>query len=386
MLRSQRYRLRLISNESEIACVKVVNDSFMNVNRCSFLCFLILFTLPMDVLSQQSRTTTADGNFNDPNVWSPIGVPTNGENLNINHNLVMTSDIYYTAGQIYLGSGGTLTDNGNHAFWVGSGGTLYMNGGTLSCHLLRFSPNTTAHLYASYFNVDTLWNQETTIGGTIHINANYFLNDTAAHWWGSGILNITDSLVNRGIFENGNTLNVGSLYNEGIFNNAFSVQVSNNLYNCNNQGGNAIIDNDLLICVEGDLLNCAGNTLDGNGEFFTGGTFTNNGDVTGNLELLSPSGVLAVPGTLGTGVTVGVGACSSSLEEASLHQMDIHPNPTDSDIQLSVSGVGYQLFNPLGQLVRSGTIENSRISLTDLESGIYSLVIEGYQVRRVVKR
>ena len=61
---------------------------------------LLLVTLLPLISFSQTKTTIANGDFYNPIVWDCFCLPASGDNLIINHDLIMYTDIYYTAGQI----------------------------------------------------------------------------------------------------------------------------------------------------------------------------------------------------------------------------------------------------------------------------------------------
>ncbi|MDG1332175.1 MAG: hypothetical protein P8P74_07585 [Crocinitomicaceae bacterium] len=253
----------------------------------------------------------SDGNFTDPSIWNPPGVPTNGAELHINHDVVLNTNIIFNSGELYLGPGGTQTEDGNdRTIWCQSGETLYMNGGTIDCHLLRISEGASTHFYASYFNVDTFWNEKDAVVCPVRINANYLLNDTSAWLICNGINNTVDSIVNLGKLEIGNITTVNTIYNEGELINHFSLVVTEDFHNCNGQGSIAELNNYLSIYVEGDFTNCSDGLINGNGDIYTAVTFLNDGNIIDDQEILSPSGMISGSGNVDSTVFVGVGNCS----------------------------------------------------------------------------
>ena len=72
---------------------------------------LLCSALVFGVYAQTARTSTASGDFLNPLNWSPIGVPASGDQLTINHNMILTTGIYYTAGTITISPGASLMED-----------------------------------------------------------------------------------------------------------------------------------------------------------------------------------------------------------------------------------------------------------------------------------
>ncbi len=81
-------------------------------------------------------------------------------------------------------------------------------------------------------------------------------------------------------------------------------------------------------------------------------------------------------------------ALSNKITEDNKKSFSVYPNPGSEELFLN--GIDenefYQLFDITGQQVLNGILNNSSISISDLQSGIYFLEIEGYQTQRIVKK
>ncbi|MDX2361373.1 MAG: T9SS type A sorting domain-containing protein [Crocinitomicaceae bacterium] len=362
---------------------------------------LICLLLPIFGFSQ-TRTSTMDGDFFNPLIWNPLGLPTSGETIIINHNVVLNTAVYYTSGSITINAGGSLIEDAvDRTFWADGTGSV-VNHGTFTTHLLALSPGASFTNDGDFINIDSLWNQGT-ITNTGTATLFDIWNDLTGTFTNSGNLTNADSLLNQGVLINNGSATVydilndqlasftnngmfditNNMNNQGYVNNQAGIRIENDFSNCNTQSMDAMFINDGRFCVSNDMINCQGDTLTGSGSYYIGGFSSNFGVFDGTHFFYTSSGTVGIPGNIQPGVTLAVGSCNLTIDE--LQQgYSVYPNPVSSLLHLSVSDIGYELYDISGKLVKAGEVENYTINLNDLNAGTYMLKVdEG--VKRIIK-
>ena len=220
---------------------------------------LFTFIIPFLSFGQTTRVTTMDGDFYNPLIWSPVGLPTSGDMLTINHTVNMNLDIYYTAGQILISSSGSLIQDATpRSMWI-NGGSL-VNNGTYSSHLLWVSGGGTITNTGSLNNIDSLLAQGAVTNSGI-ASINDFWIAVGGSMDNSGTLTNTDSMFVQGPFVNSGFANIydlavdematldnsyiltvtNNMHNQGQINNTWSIDVANDFSNCNTQNFDGVI-------------------------------------------------------------------------------------------------------------------------------------------------
>lgn len=366
---------------------------------------LLLIALLLPVLSfAQTRTSTMDGDFYNPLIWTPIGLPVSGESVVINHSVTMNLDIYYTAGSITINAGGSLIEDAtDRSFWADGTGSV-VNHGTFTSHLLALSPGASFTNSGDFLNIDSLWNQGTVVNtGTATLFD--FWNDHTGTFTNDGVLANSDSLLNQGVFVNNGTANIydflndelatfnnnsnvnitNNMNNQGYSNNQAGITLSNDFSNCNTQSMDAMFINDGWFCIANDFLNCAGDTLKGSGNYYIGGLSSNLGVFDGTHTFYTSSGNLNIPGNIQPGVTLTAGSCNLTLTENE-KSFSIYPNPVKEKLTISIKASTYDLFDLTGKKIATGTVDNNTIDMQDVNSGVYILKLDGVASKRIVKQ
>ena len=305
----------------------------------------------------QTQTTTASGNFYNPLNWDCLCVPANGDSLVINHAMIMTASIYYTAGQIKINFGGSLMEDGtNRDVWV-AGGSL-INNGVFDCYRLYISAGSFVNTGTSVY-FDSLWNQGSISNQGI-ITAFDLLNDqTGSFNNGTGAKLVLDhDFMNQGYF-----------FNNGI------IDVSNDFSNCNIQTMDALFYNHGTFCIGADMINCIDDTLSGTGEYFIGGSSANAGVFDGSFTFNTPSGTVGVPGNIQPGVTIGNQPCFLSVVENEL-SLNLFPNPANNLLNITASNFNYKIIDLSGKIIQSDSNVSNQINIESLNVGIYFIEIK----------
>ena len=367
---------------------------------------LLALITPLFSFGQTTRTTTANGDFYNPLTWSPVGLPASGDSLIINHAVVMNTDIYYAAGRITINASGSLMEDAtDRSFWADGTGSV-VNSGTFTTHLLAISPAASFTNNGDFINIDSLWNQGTVTNSPGGYATLYdFWNDQTGVFVNSGVLSNADSLLNQGSFTNNTSATVNALLNDQMgdfknnghleilndmnnqgpaLNNA-SMVIYNDFSNCNIQTMDAIFTNNGRLCIANDFINCVDDTLTGTGSYYIGGSSSNFGVFDGTHTFYTPSGTIGVPGNIQPGVTVASGNCNLGLDPVEM-QYEVYPNPTSADLNITITGVEYQLYDITGKIVSKGLVKNHTIEMHDLNKGIYLLKVDGQSTKRIVKQ
>lgn len=300
------------------------------ITRFSFILFLFAATS----VHAQTRTSIANGNWNNPAIWSPAGVPQLTDAvIIINNQVTFTQNIMHGSTEFRINAGASLVSTGQDTL-------------TLGCDLA-------------------------VING--YLQANVIISST------------NDSTVNSG------TITAGELLQSGTFINNTSGQIclfvgfftSDNLVN----NGSVLTDN---------WVNSA--QAAGSGKYCIGASFVNSGAITGNGDICdaTPAGANDINvGLIAPSITnCAVGPCAvcgpppnSVYELVSLNNgITASPNPMNEQTVISITGVIepgtlLELYSVQGKLLRSVNILANTVTIerNGLEAGVYlyRLVVNG---------
>lgn len=371
----------------------------------NILLLLVMIT-SLQINAQTVRTSIANGDFFNPAIWSPFGIPTNGDSLRINHAVTLSSDIYYSAGQIRINNSGSLVQDAmQRSVWADGGSIL--NYGTYSTHVLYASGSGFVTNYGSITGVDSLL-ISTDFGNHGTASIGDFLILPTGKFLNAGSMNNADSMLVQGIFENWGSASIydlafdymSTLTNNGMitvthnmhnqsddFYNNMVIDVALDFSNCNTQTGFAALHNNGVICFGNDFINCDQDTITGNGVYHVGGLSTNLGVFAGTMTFNTPSGGLTLnTGTIGPNVTFGNASCTATVDESEA-LLSAYPNPTSGVIVTNLPEVEVSVVDVSGKLVKSvRTSTNGSLDLSDCKEGIYFLQSEGYSTARILKK
>lgn len=308
--------------------------------------------------SSQVYTTIGSGNFFNPLLWDCTCVPSNGDTLVVNHDMILSTSIYYNSGKITIGFEGSLTEDGSDRdVWV-DGGTLH-NFGVFDCYRLYISNDGDFYNAGTSVYFDSLWNQAS-ISNTGIITAYDFLNDQTGSF--------NNATSGELILEN-NFMNQGYFFNNGL------IHTGNDFSNCNIQTMDAMFYNHGFFCIAQDFSNCLDDTLAGTGSYYVGNSSSNFGVFDGNFNFYTPTGGIGFnSGTIDLDVNFASGYCAMGIEETQ-NDFSIYPNPTSDAIFFSNAIQGFILTDISGRQILSGNEEISEISIADLSAGTYVLQI-----------
>ncbi len=379
-------------------------------------------------------TSTASGNWSSPTIWSPVGIPQPGDNVTINHDVVMDDTYTYMgywtvdAGSITIGAGGSFVQGTNViGILIQNGGTI-TNNGTFTFDQLglyggTFTNHNTANFDQLIYNLATIDNY-----GTIQLVDSFYTSGTFTNYV-NGVITC-DSIMNDGTFTNHGTvtatdfLNDSNYTNTGTFNftrfyNAYyfdntnqmtgSVDATNAGYWHNFTGATIDLANNF---TNGDSSTALVAVFVNDGTFNIGDSWTNQdttrgsstgafyiqngtynqGVMTGDFLFCDQSPTTAIPpiidyniGTIGPNITY----CSVNIESNnSDNRFSIYPNPAKAYVMVDGKDITKaELFDISGRLVitMSPNSDNFKINLKDQNQGIYFLKLYSNSESKVVK-
>ena len=221
-----------------------------------------------------AKTSKANGNWNDPDIWDPTGVPAAGDDVSIAHNV--TVDNNFTCNNIDIQAGGTLNISGTNKLTVTGN---WENNGifTANSSTLIFEGTANVEIRGSSMTsfYDLTFNKTGGLATTVEFKAAQTVSCTHTLLMTSGLLKLTSGTVTldcnnfeiakpSGIWIDGATLNNKfSITNKGL------IKVSSGTANFGTISGNYVhtqFDGAFQVAggnvfIAGRLRNSAGGTL-----------------------------------------------------------------------------------------------------------------------------
>ncbi len=167
------------------------------------LLLLLVFLLGSTVASSQvTRISVANGNWNNPAIWSPAGVPTlTDDSIIINTDVTFSQHIIDGQSMFRVNAGASLIDTGNDTATLG-GDRLVVNG---------------------YFSVSTLvigMVDSATVGGTLHVTSEAsqsgtFIVQPGGQFCVGQQLTTSDDFINNGSVSTTNWFNGATVTGNG---------------------------------------------------------------------------------------------------------------------------------------------------------------------------
>ncbi|MCA6363718.1 MAG: T9SS type A sorting domain-containing protein [Bacteroidetes bacterium] len=272
-----------------------------------------------------TRTSIANGNWNNPSIWSPTGVP------------LPTDDIIIINSQVSFNQN---IAHANQEFRVNQGASLISSGQdtiTLGCQFVRIDGY--VQTAVAFFSAsDSVANYGTIVAIELQ-QAGTFINNT------SGVLCVT-----TGIFTSDQMINNGSIACDSWLNSG---------------------------------------TASGSGKYCITGIFINSASITGNGDICdaSPSGLGdmnlgTIAGTITNCQTTPCAACTqpNSIQENSIDNslITLSPNPVNGRATITLNGdlvndAVIEIVSVHGQLIKSVpvTATQTELSTFEMEAGIY---------------
>jgi hypothetical protein len=387
--------------------------------------FLLGLLAPVSLLAQ-TRTSVADGNATNPFTWDCTCIPLPGNNIVINHDVILDSDFAYTSGSVTINASGSLTGTTTDRIFGLSGGT-FTNNGTFNIYNLfhaggTFTNNgtiTVTNGFAIGGTANTQNNNTLTINDSLLVDISATLTNPASTYAKysaiAGTLNNTGAFSGTDLWSSGTLNNNGiyidivNLYTSGLVNNGCMLDISNDFWNSENVvnshqvvigndmwngdtiSGTATFTNNGTISVGHDLNNSE--TLNGSGSYCIAGTSSNVGDVNGTLFICDQTGNDFDNnfGTIaGTVTYCSTGSCILGTTEQDNGISRVYPNPVSNrlNIEMSTSGLyTITLFNGMGQQVSQQNFTGNRVSidLGNMAAGMYVYSIQGAGIKALGK-
>lgn len=179
--------------------------------------FSILFLTNMNALGQ-SKVTVMNGDWDDPQIWSPVGVPgMNEDTVVVNHEVSLNQDTGTGINHFWIASNGML--NGSVAF--GLGGSIVVDG-EVHVNVLTIG-NGDYSINNNLIDVEELYastnpsneNNGSIFGGTVIVDEDFFNSSEASITVDTLIVNA--EMSNMGMVHAVNMLNSGELNGDGSF-------------------------------------------------------------------------------------------------------------------------------------------------------------------------
>ncbi len=303
---------------------------------------------------QITMTSIAAGDFYSPATWDCICFPADGDTVIINHAVTMSFGIPYTAGQIQINASGSLTNSTDLDIYI-NGGT-FINAGIVSVGEFLLDSGYVNNSGTMTF--DSLLTRDN-VDNTGDITAYDFAHDQYATFTSDGDITITNNFNNEGDF-----------FLNGL------LEISNDASNCNIQTSNALMQIEGIMCIGNDFINCGTDTLRsaGTGALYIGGFSTNAGEVQGSLTVNDAGGGFDLnTGTIAGTVTMATALCGLGMDESSLSDWTIYPNPAVNSINSSIPDVDYFIYDLTGKMLAASHSQSGLIDIGFLSDGLYAL-------------
>jgi hypothetical protein len=78
-----------------------------------------------------------------------------------------------------------------------------------------------------------------------------------------------------------------------------------------------------------------------------------------------------------------------SITESNLEKIKIAPNPFENFLNINVNAaesLNYSILDISGKTVIAGVLNTNQLDLSQLESGMYLLIVEGYKIEKIIKK
>ena len=400
-----------------------------------YFLLLGLFLMSGITVSAATYTSTGNGNWSTPTIWSPMGVPQPSDDVIINTDVVM--DDAYTVSGYWSVDGGSITINAGGSFVQGTNvvGIAIQNGGTITnygtfsfdqigIYQGEFDNQATANFYQLIYNLDIIKNW-----GTIQQVDSFYTSGSVTNYANSTIL--SDSIQNDGVFTNDGTVTVTEFLNDSVFSNTDTFNF-NRFYNAgtfentgqvnstldatnagywhNAQGAqidldnnftngdsslsthNAVFENDGVFNIGDSWTNLDTTKGSATGAFYIQNGTYNQGVMTGNFLFCDQSPTTTIEpiidyntGTIDSNITY----CAVNIEsENGLSNISVFPNPAHNEFYVTGKNIRKaELFDIGGRKIisRQATNNKIRVDVKNQSNGIYFLRISSSDENLVKK-
>jgi hypothetical protein len=390
------------------------------IMKTKIFTFILSAMLSLSIAQSQTITSVTNGDFLTPSTWNCGCVPSPGDNIIINHHVVLNTNWGYSSGSLTINSGGSLVQDASTRGFELNGGTFTNNGsfsidrfaaynGTLtnsdSMQITQFLYNTATITNSGIiYNMDSLYNDNSLLNtNTGSISATNLLN--SANLQNNGQMNLTN-YTNSGTYISTGKTTVLQFLNSGTSVISDTVNINNDFTNA----GNMTLDTHVVFIVVHDFLNS--DTIIHHAVFNNNGAVTIGNDFTNNDTLKGNKGTFCVAyfstntgyfegtidfcgqtqlvntGVIGPNVTSCTHTCQFLTGIPKHTQktttVNVYPNPFIDEVTFETSDNGINpeiklsIFNILGQQVFSHVYSQNKITISknDLNSGVYFYRIE----------
>jgi len=194
--------------------------------------FLLIAVLVFGFKVQAQKISVANGNWTNPAIWFPLGVPQNLDTVTINHNVIVDTNVSVQSAKLTVNIGASLMEDLAPRTMDLNSSVLINKGIIVVSYLDCFS--------------DTVSNYD-----SIHVKKILKLQECASQ--NNGNIYVADSLKNRlGDFTNTNSSVVTTdnfIYNDGLITNN-GIIITKNLHN-----DNTFVNNDSVLVTKNWMEN-----------------------------------------------------------------------------------------------------------------------------------
>ena len=288
-----------------------------------------LFTLVLSIAFvfntyATTYTSTQNGDWTNPLTWTPFGIPIPGDDVIINHAVVLNTSFVYTSGSITINATASLIqDAPSRDIMLSGASAVFTNNGTTTVRNMLLTAGTFTNSGVLTFN---------SAANFITIN-------------NPGGINCIDSLYNDGTINNNGVINVVTFYNNDLMNNYGIIQ-----------GLSTVVDS---LWNEGDFFNFSGATILADSAT-NNGNFTNNGTIQFFQFTNFVNGVFINDGSLSfTDMTnMGDFTNNSTLTgSSSMWNNEVFDNTNTGQITLTVSFLNADTTNNTASFNNDGSFD-----------------------------
>lgn len=365
-------------------------------------------------MAQNTCTSTMNGNATSPSTWScvPAGfVPLPGDDVIVNHDVVLDNDWAYSSGSLLINTGASLTgdipgrvvwvDGGtftNHGTFnvarVGTNSGVIINNGTMDV-TSYYNASVNATNNGIIVNADSVWNNGVLYSsGSASITTNNFWNSNSMandgvmvvnNFLNTGEMTSTNDVTAGFFASSGDYTNTGIMYVSGhmanweIFDNGGTgyIHVDGDFWNGDSVSNIAHFTNDGFLRVMNDWYNT--DTIIGVGVMCVGNVSINGDYLGGTQDFCDQTGggVDINTGTIAGTVSFCTGNCFLSIDEQlELVDMVVAPNPANDQFTITAKKhmTDVVILDAMGREVSLEvdlTGNGAVINRSGVESGVY---------------
>lgn len=384
--------------------------------------FLSLFCISL--VAQQEINSVTDGLFSETSTWDCNCIPSNGDDVYIDHSIILDTSYSWNSGYVLVGSSGLLTDAGGYSLLIDGVGEFRNNGQVTLTSLIIGSGSVNNWMnaqmnvsellvndgefenFGSFQGVDSILNSGSFrnsgdfVGGLFfndnlfkitwpnsHISLNTFWNSSTMDLI-TGSIHLSGNLYNEGDLDISVDISLiigDSVYNSGTFFNEGRVEVYGSFLNGNNGIGTLGVIGSIEVAY--DFFNDG--SIYGAGRLCVGELSVNSGSLVGIIDFCdhTPTTTTAPYFDINTGTGGGayswcVDPCILGLTELREFNLEIYPQPVSDNLIISTENeqiFRIRVMDLSGRIVDIyEQVQNSIISIdfSNTKAGTYFVQIE----------